>query len=49
MSEEKPSSEEKYDSSKIQKLEGLEGVRRARPRWLWPVDALVLAESLLLG
>ncbi|HJL50791.1 MAG TPA: ADP-ribosylglycohydrolase family protein, partial [Polyangiaceae bacterium LLY-WYZ-15_(1-7)] len=30
-------------------LEGLEGVRRARPRWLWPVDALVLAESLLLG
>ena len=28
MSEEKPSSEEKYDSSKIQKLEGLEGVRK---------------------
>jgi ADP-ribosylglycohydrolase/fructose-1,6-bisphosphatase/inositol monophosphatase family enzyme len=29
--------------------EGLEGVRHPRPRWLWPTDALVLAEHLALA
>lgn len=28
-------------------LQGLPGVRRARPRWLWPADAEPLAERLL--
>lgn len=28
-------------------LEGLPGVRRARPKAMWPVDALILAEQLL--
>ncbi len=28
-------------------LEGLPGVRKARPRWLWPCDAEALAERLL--
>ncbi|MEM9071149.1 MAG: inositol monophosphatase family protein [Myxococcota bacterium] len=30
-------------------LEGLPDVRRPRPRWLWPCDAEVLAEQLLLA
>ncbi len=29
-------------------LDGVPEVRRPRPRWLWPCDALVLAERLLL-